>query len=183
MKNTTENNKLIAEFDGHLINYGHNQEGVLFHGNHISAEKLLYHTNWDWLMPVVEKIEKLNYDFKILGGNWVIITDIDPDRNESEEIIEIGDKESKLKAAYTAVVEFIKWYSVPELKWTEPPEKDILNEVKMLVDTGDNIEYTRGVLEIVTSFMKGPDDFCHVDKVITLAHKIGIDEENIKKMY
>ena len=53
---TTDNNKLIAEFMGHKINFGFKEQGVLFSGQHINVEKLLYHTNWNWLMPVIEKI-------------------------------------------------------------------------------------------------------------------------------
>jgi len=52
-----ENNKLIAEFIGHEpIVKG---DDVYYELNHIrltSADDLRYHTSWDWLMPVVEKI-------------------------------------------------------------------------------------------------------------------------------
>lgn len=113
---TQENNKLIAEFMGYIDN-GCSEEGFLINPVTNYDEEiceLKFHSDWNWIMSVVEKIETLNYDFKILGGNWVIITDIDPDRNEGEEIIEIGGKESKLKAVHTAVIEFIKWYNKQE---------------------------------------------------------------------
>ena len=35
-----------------------------------------YHSDWNWLMEVVEKIESLDYDFQILGGCWIIIEDV-----------------------------------------------------------------------------------------------------------
>ena len=109
--NTTENNKIIAEFMGAEIeglNYrviAYDNIKVCMHPN-----KLNYHKDWNWLMGVVEKIEGLNYDFQILGGCWVIIKDIDPDRKEGEEIIEVS-KESKILTVYNACVEFIKWYN------------------------------------------------------------------------
>jgi hypothetical protein len=115
MENIVENNKLIAEFMGNQLD---TVENIYWIDDNIigkygfAPDELVYNTDWNWLMSVVKKIETLNYDFKILGGNWVIITDIDPDRNEGEEIIEIGGKESKLKAVYTAVIEFINWYNL-----------------------------------------------------------------------
>ena len=36
-----ENNKLIAEFMGHQINFGFKKDGVLFNGVHISLNKLI----------------------------------------------------------------------------------------------------------------------------------------------
>jgi len=60
-------NKLIAEFLGWKLQdnptdrwYGSYREpnGIL-HKN-TDKEPLLFHTSWDWLMPVVEKIEQVN---------------------------------------------------------------------------------------------------------------------------
>ncbi len=51
MKNIEENNKLIAEF----MNVDH----VDIDQAYEDYGELKYHTSWDWLMPVVEKIESL----------------------------------------------------------------------------------------------------------------------------
>ena len=50
-------NKLIAEFMG--MTYGDpNDNSVMTQGSEvIPIESMEYHTSWDWLMPVVEKIE------------------------------------------------------------------------------------------------------------------------------
>jgi hypothetical protein len=69
------------------------------------------------------------------------------------------------------------------MKWSNPKTEDIINEIKVLVDDGSNIEYTRGVLEIVSSFFIGDDDMCHADKVIQLANEINLDKATISKLY
>ena len=60
---TQENNKLIAEFMGRELQddstdrwYGSYREpnGIL-HKN-TNKEPLLFHTSWDWLIPVVQKL-------------------------------------------------------------------------------------------------------------------------------
>ena len=56
--------------------------------NHRTDVDLHYHTSWDWLMPVVEEIDHLQF----------------------EDVVEIetGLKMRSLSATYNAVVEFIK---------------------------------------------------------------------------
>ncbi len=53
-----KSNKLIAEFMGHQVNFGFKKDGVLFLGHHIGLDKLKYDSSWDWLRPVVLKIEQ-----------------------------------------------------------------------------------------------------------------------------
>ena len=61
-----DNNKLIAEFMGLSI-----KEGVCYYtdaddmfpmGIEVEEPYLPYHTSWDWLMPVIEKIENDGLD-------------------------------------------------------------------------------------------------------------------------
>jgi hypothetical protein len=90
---TEENNKLIAEFMG--VNLIEGQEGE-------------YHTSWDWLMPVVEKIDEVSNDntlFKI-EYNRAFIEDI-----ENYHLLIDVMANSRLEATYKAVVEFIKQYN------------------------------------------------------------------------
>lgn len=124
--NTIENNKLIAEFmgwdivekytrmfgyGGGYVSKGHedadlkvslykNTKGSLFH-----KRDLKFNISWDWLMPVVEKIESTQpegYNTLIEGANcWI----------ETEPISFEGMGKTKLEATYKAVVEFIKWYN------------------------------------------------------------------------
>lgn len=121
-----ESNKLIAEFMGGILSSVPNlinlpqtigesrilcvkgSEG-LPNGTYEVKRiiDLKYHSSWDWLMPVVEKIERLNYDFQIGGGIGVArIVDVGLDRTEVMREIEVSYP-TKLEATYNAVVEFI----------------------------------------------------------------------------
>jgi len=83
----------------------------------IPKDCLEYHTSWDWLMPVVEKIESFQdgndgdsmrghlYNFRI-EQHFVYILD-----GESMDIIIEMNGDNKLDATYNAVVEFIKQYN------------------------------------------------------------------------
>jgi len=75
-----KDNKLIAEFMG---------DSTRLHGLHLQ-----YHTSWDWLMPVAEKIYK--------------------ERGLDDEIIlMIRDSvaELNIESMYKTIVEFIKQYN------------------------------------------------------------------------
>lgn len=104
----TEGNKLIAEFMGYQINIGYNKQGVLFAGQHINANKLLYHSSWDWLMPVVEKIESLNFTTSIYHLPKTLNT-VKIFSGGADVVGKNG--ETKMEAVYKAVIEFIKWYN------------------------------------------------------------------------
>jgi hypothetical protein len=108
--NTTDN-KLIAEFMGMTCH--HNDKSVLIfsteNGNDIvSIDDLKYHTDWNWLIPVVEKIENLGFEFFIVESRCKIAHNTD----KSIEIIfgfELVGK--KINAVYYNCIEFIKWYN------------------------------------------------------------------------
>jgi hypothetical protein len=101
--NTTENNKLIAEFMGELVvpsqgiylipntmNLIHNDE--LTHLQFV-VNDLKYHKSWDWLMPVVEEIDHLEYE------------------SERLDKIDRAIKSRHVGNTCNAVVEFSKWYN------------------------------------------------------------------------
>ena len=90
--NTQENNKMIAEFMGKEI-YQHYHESN-------------YHCSWDWLMPVVEKIESLGYVFTIQGGK--------AEYGEMISETRCFIAENKRSSTYNAVVEFINQYNKNE---------------------------------------------------------------------
>jgi hypothetical protein len=90
--NTQENNKMIAEFMGKEI-YQHYHESN-------------YHCSWDWLMPVVEKIDSLGYVFTIQGGK--------AEYGEMISETRCFIAENKRSSTYNAVVEFINQYNKDE---------------------------------------------------------------------
>jgi len=59
-----------------------------------------YDTSWDWLMPVVQKVESLGYVFTIQGGK--------AEYGEMISETRCFIAEDKLSSTYQAVVEFIK---------------------------------------------------------------------------
>ena len=108
-----ENNKLIAEFMGlptevfksGIVNYYFREFNS---GSWYEEHELSYNVSWDWLMPVVEKIESLGYGVTIGMGVYVVIQDDVTDTGL--EITKMTDN-NKLFCTYEAVVEFIKWYN------------------------------------------------------------------------
>lgn len=103
-----EGNKLILEFDGWTIEPGMEKHGNPFYNKGfamVSVSQSEFYTSWDWLMPVVEKIEKMDYGFKMCRKVVEVYID------STKEVI-IKTKEScRLESLYTAVVQFIQWHS------------------------------------------------------------------------
>ena len=106
--NTQENNKLIAEFMGITPN----EAGVYHVSKHkgYDVENLNYQKSWDWLMPVVEKIEEDDeVDVNILLNG----TRIFRWRTDTDIVNNVADIsfDKKIEHVYDAVVEFIKQYN------------------------------------------------------------------------
>lgn len=109
--NTLEGNKLIAEFLGFkMIN---DLQISTPNGGGAFLSELQYHTSWDWLMPVVEKIESLSTHSvvirKSLPPTTLCVCTISNPENEF-----LGMNESKIEAIYKAVLEFIQWYNTQQ---------------------------------------------------------------------
>lgn len=83
--------------------------------------KFKYDTSWDWLMPVIEKIESLpcnkqdgeEYQFSITGDGVSITMFDDGSGVISSRANIIG--QSKLEAAFEVVAEFVDWYALNNL--------------------------------------------------------------------
>lgn len=67
---------------------------------------LLYHKSWDWLMPVVEKIDTLGYDVEISRISCSISPILS---NDTIASLVCGDISKKIEVVYEAVIQFIKW--------------------------------------------------------------------------
>jgi len=108
-------NKLIAEFMGGCytdVFHAAPKDIPVFAIYARTVNELKYDSSWDWLMPVVEKIEDTTcheyYFYQItIWKNCCKISD----GNNGYEINSTFHPESKIKAVWSAVVEFIKWYN------------------------------------------------------------------------
>jgi hypothetical protein len=87
-----------------------------------SIDNLQYHTSWDWLMPVVEKIGTMNAEVKMCTGVDRCLISYD-DRKEiggewmgriyvHQEHLKLIQKNNRLiDCVYEATVQFIKWHN------------------------------------------------------------------------
>ena len=125
-------NELIAEFMGCVfmkeiakVKY-YNVPAWHIESHNASCGFFKYHTRWDWLMPVVEKIESIRHIgidaiyFKIEGKTCQIWTYFDvkeflrltgDDKNEGNKFRVGHTAKTKIEATYHACVDFIKWHN------------------------------------------------------------------------
>lgn len=100
-----EANKLIAKFVGKSRMYETSDDVFYAH--------LKYHKDWNALMPVVEKIAKIDdekYSVSISSvGLWTCFINRD-DISESE-IVSYGGYEPMILNVWKSVVQFIKWHN------------------------------------------------------------------------
>lgn len=99
-----KDNKLIAEFMELEV-----EDGLYYYTtlmDDYKTDTLYFDSSWDWMMPVVEKIEMLGYTFEKnyqpIDKDWqcLIVKGLDILHQEFDE--------SSIKATHYVVVEFIK---------------------------------------------------------------------------
>ena len=101
-----ESNKSICGFMGsHQIKDTYFINGMYMN---LKESDLKYHSDWNWLMEVVGKIENLGFEFFIVESRCKIAHNTD---NSIETIIDFEIVGSKIEAVYMAVIEFIKLYN------------------------------------------------------------------------
>jgi len=84
-----DSNRLIADF---------------MYEETMPISQMEYHTSWDWLMPVVERIENLCFEFFIVESRCKVAHNSD---NSIATILDSEGKSTKLNHTYSVVVEFI----------------------------------------------------------------------------
>jgi hypothetical protein len=112
--NTTENNKLLAEFLG--LTLEQEQERIFIQGLGTKLIEETFNTDWNWLMEVVEKIESLGYisnqDSRICEGSlkpiYYFRIFIKHYRGQN---VGYSKANTRIEAVYNACVEFVKWYN------------------------------------------------------------------------
>ena len=137
MENIIENNKLIAQFMGGKLNdelsflIAQNDIFIPYHGvirlDTVETGKgpvIKYHKSWDWLMPVVEKIENIDFgnwepikgdvymncSFEIEITSSVCQLNIHADQRCYKSFFYVCSN-SKIESVYGLIIEFIKWYN------------------------------------------------------------------------
>jgi len=118
---TVEGNKIIAEFMELKFK---DQDKIFVRNDRWGNEEfrpfnetdLQYHESWSWLMPVVEKIQKLGYNVYIRMQppqiKLCFTETIIDDNANSPTVIWDGELEaSAIESVYKAVVQFIQYYN------------------------------------------------------------------------
>ena len=129
----TENNKLIAEFMGYeIIEYQHGKYRPIFNGNKYAktigelkelwggldlqftgrfTECVIYpfSSDWNYLMPIIKRIESLG--FEVLIGRISCQVNSVLDRENAISSMVCGDVSKKIEITHQAVIQFIKWYN------------------------------------------------------------------------
>lgn len=96
-------NRLIVEFmEGKIIA----QTSLLIQyefpdGKLFNNQQLQYHTSWDWLMPVVEKIGKMYDPYKYKAFE---------EKEDAWEIVDLTLM-NPINEVYDCVIKFIQWYN------------------------------------------------------------------------
>lgn len=111
-------NEVIVLFMGGSSIKQHGWKRYVYYPESCAREitELEYHSSWDWLMPVVQKIEGMNWcvrvenwpkcfptPYKELYSVWMWLNPED-----APEIQTYSDV--KIKAVHIAVYQFIQWY-------------------------------------------------------------------------
>jgi len=129
---TEDSNIMIAKFMGIIMvaqdrlvytDLGFNTfDGSLNGDCCTDLTKLKYDTDWDWLMPVLDKIGTLvenisTHQSETISGRWYqyTISFYNYKGFDTVKIVEVKsdytNAESKLNTYYRAVIEFINWYN------------------------------------------------------------------------
>ena len=128
MNNIIENNKLIAEF----LNWEFDDlsetfetpflklvEPQAFGDEQFSCKlqdfELEFHSDWNWLMKVVEKIHSMQSYGVLINPNGTYIQDEDDKvicmTFKNEEVNGEIISSSNIEATFNCCVEFVKWYN------------------------------------------------------------------------
>jgi hypothetical protein len=104
-------NKLIAVFLGGKIV---RENGLIFingiTGGQQTPMGLKYHSSWDWIMPVIDKIESVdNFAYKVILHYGIGF--ISDSSKHGEPVICRKTGGTRLETTYKLAVDFIIWYN------------------------------------------------------------------------
>lgn len=128
-KYNVNNDNLIAEFMGYTIrimhdtsSYGHGGASYRYCKDGVTTNAVYYSKSWEWLMDVVEQIEKTEYGSCVNGfctsitDSWCYISNVHEMDTQVEFKSMVGLGISKKEAVYNLVLEFINWYNILIIK-------------------------------------------------------------------
>jgi len=104
-----ESNRLIAEFMGWEKGENYSEEYPFYEAwdeiidQYVPAD-MKFNISWDWLMPVVEKIEHLK------GCHVIITTSLLCEIFHFGKLVNNRSGDTKIESVYNAVVDFVKYY-------------------------------------------------------------------------
>ncbi len=97
-------NRIIAAYDGLIIGAStYSWRPGCFEP--LQECHLNYHASWGWLIPVVEKIEKMDFGFKMCRKVVEVY------RDSTKEVILKTKEDCRLNSLYSAVLQFLEWYN------------------------------------------------------------------------
>ena len=103
-----ENNKLIAEFMGVEISLSEDKPTLFWINGWVESDSLRYHSDWNALWDVIDKIEDdERFDVNLLQYGTIILDNGVEIVNNVAMISFVN----RIEHTYQAVVEFIKWYN------------------------------------------------------------------------
>jgi hypothetical protein len=112
MKTLEEKNRMIAEFIGIVESSIDGQFYTKKSSEGFGVGELVslkFHISWDWLMPVVEKIELLGYsvekNFQRIDGDWQCLI------TKGNDILFQEFAVKSIEVMHYVVVEFINFYN------------------------------------------------------------------------
>ncbi len=79
--------------------------------------KMKYHTSWEWLMAIVEKIEAIKpSELGVFSVDIKHTECIIKDYSRTDKTISYAETQNKKVAVFYAIVDFLKWYNEQKLK-------------------------------------------------------------------
>ena len=134
----TEETRLIAEFMGYkVINYQHDEQKPIYNGHKyyqtigelkklwggleleftgrfIEYVKYPFETDFNYLLPIIKRIEEQGYVVCIAGIKYQVYEVLQEDGMPIISLV-CGDLSKKCETTYALIIDFIKWFNEMKL--------------------------------------------------------------------
>ena len=114
-----EKNKIIAEFMGAKFNgdfknrdlYKFEAPPTQFASYNWDLEEMQYNLNWEWLMPVFEKINNLKIQYAPEIRITIFAVELFYRSNDGKPLFQNYKTTPLIESVFEAVAQFISWYN------------------------------------------------------------------------